>query len=196
MTDAEQKKCKSLICRYKKKETFRVRDKIFLLLKPELIKWIKSVLGKRGKYLNESEILSETWDIFEKGVSTYKKEYPIAKHFHITVNKHVRKKQFLEKKQGEKEVYLEDLDINTFGNKECSFITLNVLVSIKAFYEILPTQYQAVFEDALSSLRSGNRDNVTRVKEIGLPAHRYYESKKIFRWIINFLNNSTIGKEK
>jgi len=192
MTDAEQKKCKSLIFRYKKKESIGIRNKIFLLLKPELIKWIKSVIGKRGKYLNEQEILSEAWDIFERGVFTYKKEYPIAKHFHITTSKHIRRKKLLEKKQGEKEIYLEDLDLEKAGNTECSYFTMNVLISIKSFYEILPVQYKAIFEDAMSSFQSGNRDNLSRLKEIGIPAHRYYESKKIFRWVINFLNDSFI----
>jgi hypothetical protein len=49
---------------------------IFRLMFPELLKIIKGILGKRGRYEAEEELISPSWDAFLFCLEQYNPNYP------------------------------------------------------------------------------------------------------------------------
>ena len=181
-----------LIKRYKgsKRELTRnkIRNELYLLVKPFQIKCIKERMAKRKTWLEEPEILSMSWDAFLFWLQRYKEKYFLP--FHIRTYTGF----FLGGiRRGEpKEIYLEESK-REVGEVvfECSKEIREDYVALKQFHEFiekeLGREYIVIFEDALMSMTPSNFHRINREKEFGINHYRYVEAKKIFRQMIAFL---------
>lgn len=162
------------------------RNNIFFEMKPFMLRWMSSILLKKGVYKDNDELLSLSWDCFEYALYHYKnkKKIPIPNHFYKYSMYFI--KDMISKnisKHKETSIYeLNNLETNDYNEKLYSDLD-----ELKAFRSELPDNYKIVFNDALMSLAPSNKDRVSTVSTTTLTTMRYQESKKIFKWVINFL---------
>ena len=68
-------KCKELIHKYFLYKTdgrkTKARNNLFILMKDDMQIWTKSILRKWGKYDDNCEVLSQSWDCFYFALTSY-----------------------------------------------------------------------------------------------------------------------------
>lgn len=163
----------------------RLRNEIFFKVQPYMLKWLYEILLKKGIYLSKQDMTTSSWECFVFCLDNYKCDgnIPIPNHFYKYSNYFTSKTIIKENKKYE--------STNNELNNIPSSIKHNELVEnimeIKEFRNTLPENYMLVFDDALMSLNPHTGDRLNRMSESKLPQQRYQESKKVFKWFINFL---------
>lgn len=61
------------------------------------------------------------------------------------------------------------------------------LIALKDFREGLPKGYRVIVDDCLASFGGDTRGKQSRIPLSKLPAHRYYEAKKVLSWAIEHI---------
>lgn len=181
MKKSEIEACDRLIDKLLNKKTrkrFEVRNELFELLREPIIRWMKSIM-KNKNYMTEQELISHSWDCFLFCLERYKKELkiPIPNHFHSYTKFYLLSTYSKTPAAPE-----DDLQHNSHD-----FAIFEGLDELKKFRDILPQEYQIVFDDSLMSMTKNNRDRVRRHKESYLQYYQYREAKKIMKIVIDFL---------
>jgi len=171
------------------REKEQVRNAFHDLIFPYEIRWIKHLLQKRGKNVNEGEIISLSWDCFMRGFRYYKPHtediIPFYKHFYTYARFHlldVWRKQQIEDSYIDYDVAIEDIADESDG-----VVLSDALNFIQRFRDFLPEQYKIVLEDALLSLVPATQFHQRRVNEITLSKQKYDEAKRVFSFLVTFI---------
>lgn len=160
-----------------------LKNSIYLKMKPYMIKWLSSILSKKGMFLSKEEMISMSWDCFEFCLRNYKyenEEIYIPNHFYTYTN-----------------FYIKTSKIRVYDSTENDLVNVaeeihheqiyEHLEELKEFRKGLPEKYKIVFDDALMSLIPNIRERLHRAKETELSTSKYKESKKLFKIVIDFL---------
>jgi uncharacterized membrane protein len=180
-------KCKTLIRDFDEcldlKQKQIIRNNLFFLMQPSIIKWYKDILSKKGLFIEMAELRSKSWDCFEFCLRLYKEEkkIPIPSHFYKYTNFFILNSLITPLKE-------EEINHNENNEEIDNFMSvLETVDEFKMFRSILPEEYVSVFDDALMSMAPANSQRLQRQKESGIPIARYQEAKKIFKIVIDFL---------
>jgi len=188
------------------------RNRVFMIMKPFLEKWIVAILSKKGVFLSKEEAVSKGWDCFEFCLKNYKigKAIPLPNHFYAYTKFYLimafKKELRLKKKEisdiseiaiHRRGVYGNGGIIEKRTDRETKDDVLDIEDSFSVVYEHLEElwkfknrlqkEYVTVFEDALLSMSPNNSHKVQRVKESGLGYAKYHEIKKLMKVVIEFL---------
>jgi len=91
MDNKQQDECIAIIKKYRSytSEGWRktARNKLYLLIRVDILKWVKSIMRKWNRYEEETELISLSWDIFLFCLGHYKEvaygiKGSIPKHFY------------------------------------------------------------------------------------------------------------------
>ena len=158
-----------------------LRNRLYLELRPYLIKWLKSIYAEKNIFLNDDNLLSISWDCYLFCLKNYvpHKNIPLPNHFYSYAKFYV----LSSKKENDKNI--EQYKENEI--KEQNDLSYELIDELKKFKEVLPKEYQAIFDDALHSLYGENKDRLKRSKETPIHYYRYCEAKKIMKIFIDFL---------
>ena len=180
-----------LIRRYKtikrEKTKNKIRNDLYLLLQPFILKCLKSRLSKKNMWLDEGEILSTSWDAFEYCLERYEEKYFLPSHFRIYTGFYILNHLVYRN--------LPNISIDTEDGKRAAEdsidgtkLIIGEYLVLKQFYTVigreLGEEYTSIFEDALMSMSPSCFHRRSREKELKINHYRYTEAKKIFRLII------------
>lgn len=170
-----------------KKEKSDIRNRIFSALQPNINCWVKSFLKKNGSFMEESEILSLSWDCFEFSLNSYhpEKKIPLINHFFAYTKFYLMSANSKKNAENNK-LHLKSEDFSDFGieNDEKA---LNSLEELKKFRDLLGEDLSPIFDDALMSMRASTKGRQRRLDKTPLSYSKYHSSKKIFKIVIDFL---------
>ena len=161
-----------------------IRNDIFLLIYPFLEKWVNSILGKRKIYVENSEMLSLSWDCFVFCLEKYRpeKKIPILGHSYSYTNFFLL--SWISKKYESKNKY----DDSELDNQNDKFdIYYENIDELRRFKDILPEDYKQIFDDALLSMAGRPDGKVGYSKSEAYSKYKYQEAKKAFKFVIDFL---------
>jgi hypothetical protein len=206
MDKAKSAEYKKLIQRYQTlpdgKRKDRLRNRIYIELRPFMMKWISAILSKKGVFLAKEEILSRSWDCFEYCLKLFKphKNFYVPNHFYAYTRFYLKAKPIIDKIDTElvPEYVKSNFRASLYreGHKENSSNDSAVidydklyenLEELRSFRAVLDEEYVLVFDDAVMSLAPSNKDRQHRMKESSLTHVRYKESKKLFKIVIDYL---------
>lgn len=220
MTKQQIIECYDLIKKYKEEEDETeqqiIRNQIFSLLSSHMERWIKSILSGRGHYLDQQEILSQSWDCFEFCLRHYKIDglIPVPNHFYsyskFYLSMSTRKDFERAKKEttdilnmagqkrglfGERKKIIINSDCDGIINEKDSLLQVEDsflpvyehIDELKSFRALLPSEYVSVFDDAIMSMVANHTQNLQRLNQTTLSYSKYQEVKKVFKIIIDFL---------
>ena len=192
MTKEEVGRCTSLakkcLTQTGKKQEL-ARNELYLSLQPHMIKWMQAIMAKKNAYLEQGDLLSESWFCFEFCLRHFKPEQdiPLPNHFYsyskfyivAMQNERIRQNSFnAEFKEDCDYVSLKQEDLNSVYEQ---------LDELQCFRASLPKDYHSIFDDATMSMVGCLNDRVRRLDETPVTYYRYCESKKIFRIVIDYL---------
>jgi hypothetical protein len=175
-----------LLDRYDKKALHVVRNKIYKLIYNDLLKWIKGILSGYGKFEDETEIISISWDAFCFCLEYYNNfEFKIQDHFikhlkYFFLNKYAR--------EGTIRIEFEELKetLRVVSAKDDRIFV--ALMTLEQFRDVLPEKHQLIWDDAFNSMQRDNRVNAPRnYKKVGVTKQTYDELKKSFKEIIRLI---------
>jgi hypothetical protein len=182
-------RCKELIKQYfEKKRKAKARNQLFLELSPYISKWLITSLAPKNMFLTSKEALSLSWDCFEFCLKHYKyrkssksggKPIPIPNHFY-SYTKFYAANYHHNKKKEDRIVSFDDPN----STPDLGFMQIEEL---KSFHSFLDKNYKSIFEDAIDSMSNSNWNRKRRLGETSVSYVRYCESKKVFKWVIDFL---------
>lgn len=169
-----------------KSQKEKLRNKLFLLLNDQIIKWMMSIM-KNKMYFTAAEMKSNCWECFLFCLSYYKpeKKIPTLNHFYAYTKFYLLSKTV----KRESDYNYDDNGVRiSYENTQSYDLSLyEALDDLKTFKNCLPIEYQSVFDDALMSMSKGKQDRVRRLNETSVKYYQYCESKKIFKVVIDFL---------
>lgn len=183
-----QQEVSAHIFKYKgyKKEGYKIkkRNEIYLILKPFLIKWIKSILKNWSTFEREEVILSLSWDAFEFSLKYYNNlSVPVPKHFHdycryYLLTFYARKDRVFLPMEELKETLLL---IPTYQN-----ISFERLLTLCQYRDSIPKDDVVVWDDAILSLSDGVKRRHCS-KSPGMRSRTYFRLKKAYISIIKLV---------
>lgn len=183
-----QDKCKRIILLHKgyKSEYWKVkrRNELYELMMPFLLKWIRSILRKWGRFMEECELISVSWDAFCFCFDRCRNpDIPVPKHFYEYTRYFLLMKFAKEDKVS---IHLDELEeiINTIPCEDDGSLTC--LITLFQFREIIPDKYKIVWDDAAQSLSSAPRFRC-KSKNVGMSDYTYNRIKEVFVPIIKFI---------
>ena len=166
-------------------EGIRVRNEIYLELRPWLITWMKSILNRWERHEDDCELLSLSWDAFMFCLSYYKgNEYAVPKHFfeytrYFLLNYYAKAENVLLPLGELKEILqLVDSPMNEVFEK---------LISLQQLKESLPERFQVVFDDAIQSLHPDDKENIRTRGNLGFSDSTYRAVKEVLKPVICIL---------
>ena len=170
----------------------RLRNEVYLLVKPYLLRCIRNRLIAKKIWLDEGEILSVSWDAFLYCIQRYKEHYFLPSHIRIYSG------FFLLSYLGRKRLHPSiSMDVEKTqraveeNDAKYSKTLISEYLSLQQFCSLvqkeLGEEYVYVFEDALLSMSPSPFHRRTREKELKINHYRYTEAKKVFRQVIAFL---------
>lgn len=161
-----------------------IRNELYEMIQPTMMSWLYSFHKKKGVFNSKEEILSKSWDCFEFCLKYYKPDrgIPVQNHFY-----NYTRFCMLTYFNSKQDYTSTDQELsNLQGDSDCDRLYENIDI-LKTFRNSLPKEYTLVFDDALMSLVPHTPDRLSRKDETALPYRRYLESKKVFKWVIDFL---------
>ena len=175
--------CRRLLGEYKANETAETRNALFHLLLPFLRRWVKSIAGRRGRHLDEGEVLSLTWDCYYFALG-YWRGRDIPRHFYTYARYFLLAHWAKEEKWDYRDFAEGFLYEPVQGTGAGHF---SQIADLKAFRDTLSEQSRMIFDDALFSLIPDTRARMNRWKEVGISEYRYYARKEAYRELITYL---------
>jgi hypothetical protein len=164
------------------------RNKLFSLMRTDIIKWVELFSLTRKIDNDPSNILSLSWDCFEYALDKYKpdSEIPFTHHFYC-YTRYCLMNQF--SKRQTHETKMEPYNELEHSHKIGRGAELDILLldDYRYLKKKLPQQHQIVFEDALNSLSEVMMNRPSRISESKLGRTKYYEFKRIYKILIEFL---------
>lgn len=189
MKEVVSKRIEDLIRRYRTttgREKQILRNRLFKLLQPQLIACIKGVYKDRGMYGSDEEILSTSWDCFQKGLATYRRGSTTVKmHFRDACFNHIR---WTVRKGGK--LRESSLNVNIVDSlyKSEPLQIMDGMFLLQEFRNALDECYRGVFDEALDSFKTMQ---VTRdpkiLHTVRSNKNRYGEALRCFRMMIEFM---------
>lgn len=183
-----EKQIKKFYCCEKQSEKEAIRNNLFHTMKPDINKWIYSVLKSKNLYMEDDEITSLSWDCFIFSLKHYnpKKNIPLINHFFSYTKFYLFTINSKNLKNKNRSLILKSNDFiqeETIGNIEA----LSSMEELKNFRDLLSKDLIPIFDDALMSMRSATADRQRKLHSTSLNYSQYRNSKKIFKIIIDFL---------
>lgn len=190
ITEKQQKKLhdKIVLCKglpESDDQKSKIRNEIYLELKPWLLRWMKSILERWDRYEESHELLSMSWDVFMFCTSYYKDtKYTIPKHFYeytryFLLNYYAKKESvFLPMSELKEILQLVESPENEVFEK---------LLALQQLKDALPSKYQVVFDDALQSLHQAPMFNKRTRGSLGFSDSTYRAIKEILKPVICIL---------
>lgn len=184
-----QKKCELQMLKLCACENIKLRNELFESIKHHLVVIVKSLLKKYNRHETEPYITSLVWDVFERGVSSYKEGNPVAKHFAVQADFIIKRMMSDEKLLRKKLIY--DSYTASKADKEYDNIeSIDNMMFLRDLRLFLPDAYKCVLDDSYKNYHG--KVQTKKSKKKPLPTNRYYEAKRIFEWLIEFI---FIGKK-
>jgi len=183
MNTLKASRCSKLLFKYKKSKDVLLRNSIYERSKNDIIKYLK--VSSR-KPLTDLELLSMSWDVFliciEKHSPDEDYNLLLINAAHTVCNR--ERAQEKKKKKHERNV-----GAGKYPEKDNSesVIIRDSLIAMKDFRNSLPKNYKSVFDDCLASFGEDTRSHQSRIAIAKIPAHRYYEAKKLMKWFTQYL---------
>lgn len=184
MNKQTEDKCKKLIHKYflykadyKKRE---VRNNLYLLMKGDIIMWIKNILKKWGKYIDDTEVISLSWDCFEFCLARYdlNREGSLCKFF-FDASRYCLLMEYA--KKDKVRLKPEELqEILRIENTPLNNIFDNLLTLTQFRDNLTRNEEKIVWDDACISLSSSHMDRKERPKKSGMSTAEYGRLKRIF----------------
>lgn len=182
-------KLRGLIRQYKEKdEPTLLRNKIFDLMHPGIMVIVKGILSKWGRFEDETEIVSLSWDCFLFSISKYDFDnYQVWPHFRRYSKYFLLLHYSNEQAQLKKDEYLKD-----FGDVFSEFADEGSNIEeIKRFREALPLEEQEIFDNVIfgdhpPAYKSGEFQK-KKDRSGGISYYRYYTLKETFKRLIKHL---------
>jgi len=161
-----------------------VRNALYLKIKDDIIKWIKSICGQWSKSIPSDEILSISWDIFLFCLKHYKENYKFSFHCY-RYTKYYLLNKFA--KEGTVRIPLDELkETIAIGEDDSQNATFEQLLTIIQIRNDIPEEYRIIFDDAIQSFDKEAMPLRTK-SETGLPDPVYHAVKKVLTSVIRFL---------
>jgi len=171
---------KILKCKAYKRKSYKAkcRNELYLLMKEDIIKWIKSILRKWYKHETEEEVLSLSWDCFEFCLKHYKinGKNKVEKHFYNYIS------YYLLNRYGQKEsvhLPLDELKDVISIVKTPHNIAFEKLLTLMQFKECIPEKYKLVWDDAIQSLSLYSKERMVTIP-LNMDKRVYNAIKKVF----------------
>lgn len=184
-------------------EKNRLRNELFIFMKPFMERWVFSILSKHGKFLDEGNANSHIWECFQFCLLHFKpnQKIPLPNHFYayskFWLASESQKERKEKKKNQESSGTARGINESFSGNEtniDCvgdkiddPFIVYGHIEELKFFRDILPIEYGLIFDDAIMSMMPGNRQRVQRLDAVSLPYGHYHVAKRIFKIVIRYL---------
>ena len=170
-----------------KKEKADIRNSLFAALQSSINCWVRSFLKSKGIFMEESEILSLSWDCFEFSLNSYhpEKKIPLINHFFAYTKFYLMSANSKKNAENNK-LHLKSEDFSDF-EIENDEKALNSLEELKKFRDLLGEDLSPIFDDALMSMRASTKGRQRRLDKTPLNYSKYHNSKKIFKIVIDFL---------
>lgn len=143
----DEEKLEGLIRQYKERnKPTLLRNKIFLLMHPEIMIIVKGILSKWGRFEDPAEVMSFSWDCFQFCLEKYDFErYKVWPHFR-RYSKYFLLLHFgSRKKEAQKRGYLEDVQ-ETFGELAEGHSNIREVVE---FRNVLSPEEKEVFDEVV-----------------------------------------------
>jgi len=186
MTREVQEQCRDLLCRYQEDlSNIEVRNKLFLIMLPTLMKWVSAWYVRRQSYPAKEEILSDTWDCFLYCVDRYSDwNVPLPSHFTRYINWFLNDKENKIRKVNGPMVRITDDYSNEYGMEDVGDIAASgSIIGASSFLGELRSgldlENQAIFDDALTN-------STVNKQRLGMPAQKYLAIKATYRKMITF----------
>jgi len=169
MNKNTENECKQMIEKYysfkQEKRKIKIRNELYCIMSGDIQMWIKSILRKWGRYEEEGEILSISFDAFLFCLEQYniKKTSGLNKFFYDAI------RYFLLMKYGkENKVRLPVKELKEILEMDSSpeGIVFDNLLTLIQFRDCLPNDItRVVWDDAAMSLSSENKYKVRSKKD-------------------------------
>lgn len=182
--DKYKKKKLVHISKYFGKKSAILRNELFLKMKDDQIKWVKSILYKWKKFETEQEILSLSWDCFEFCFERYLNyDIPLPKHFYEYTRYH------LLMKYGKKDrVFLPEEELQEILGlvQTPQNILMDRLLTLKQFREVIPDDLKVAWDDSFYSMSADPKGHMF-TKQSGMDQRVYIRLKRAFIPIIRLI---------
>lgn len=186
-----QCECLKLIKKYKSlkmaKYKQEYRNRIYLLMKVDILIWIKAIMKKWNRFEEEGELLSLSWDIYIFCLDHYipEKLTPVPKFF-FEYTRYFLLMYYA--KQQSIRVPLEELQEVLELIEEPENIAFGMLLRLYEFREVIPDDCKIVWDDAYLSLSNSGRNRERfKSKGVGMSDACYRRMKHSFEAIITLL---------
>lgn len=164
-----------------KKRKDDARNVIYILMKPFIIKWIKSILRGWAKYETEENIIGLSWDSFYYCFNKYSNyDVPVPKFFYDFT------RYFLLMHYAKKDrvfLSLEELRATLHLVPTRHNIAFEKLLTLYQFRDAIPSDDLIVWDDALLSMSNVDRYK-NKSRNVGMSDFYYNRMKKTFISII------------
>ena len=185
-----QEYCYKLIKKYKslKRESSKAkyRNELYDILKDYIIIWMKSTLGRWKRYMEEGELLSNSWDVFFFCLENYnsdKFDTHIPYFFSRYTNYWIL--MYFAKSDEGIHIPIEDLEETLKTVEDPENIAFGKLLKLYRFRDTLPESSKPVWDDSFLSLSVMNSDKENyKSVDNKLPQKVYYMLKESFKGII------------
>jgi len=188
MNQKLQAECRELIVKYQQyKQEWRrakVRNEVYLRMKPWMIRWVKSILQKWGKFESKEKLLSLSWEAFYFCLKKYDGANP---HLAKYIYDFTRYFLLMEYATKDKHVVLplEELKETLHLNPCSENVMFDRLLTLQQFREVVPDKYRIAFDDAFESLCSHIPDR--KESKHGMNRNVYCALKKAFKPMIELI---------
>jgi hypothetical protein len=163
------------------KVKIEIRNMLYELLMQDLISYVKASCKSFRRYETEQTIMSMTWDCYQTAMDTMQdvKCKPLT-HFKNCCTNHIRNIGTKEKVQRRKVKTFDVSEIDKYF-KSMPGDAIDSIMVLRSFYKYIPEEYREAFEDAMRGMDGMKKGGK------GLPRTKYYEARRCFRWMIEFM---------
>jgi len=189
MDKTTEEKCKEYIgkyYRYKQKEKkIKVRNDLYVLMSKDMDTWIKSILRRWGRNLEQTEIISLSWDAFLFCLKRYdrSKEGGLSKFFFEAI------RYFLLMEFAKKDIVkIEAIELKEILKLDHSpeAYLFERLLTLQQFRGVIPEEQLVIWDEATMSLSDSFRGHLPQ-KARGMSTESYARLKKVFINIIRLI---------
>ena len=170
----------------------RRRNQIYEQVGTYILRWLHSALDGRSVPVDDAEVVSMSWDVFEKALAGYERQkakpnnksrtFTLLGHFYRHTLYHVRKHLAA---SSESYTPLEEAEM---ALKEMPH---TILIDLKEFKASLPTEYQDICVDLMTG------EDISERKRVLLGPYKlikYSEARKVLKHVLAFfLKENSVG---
>ena len=190
MDEKMQSECKEMIKRYHgySSESWKVktRNELYLKMKPWMLKWIKAILYKWGKFVTPNELLSLSWDAFYFCITKHNGSNVHLPKYFYDFTRYFLLIEFAKKENVH--IQVEELkDILQVMPTDHN-VAMDLLLTFNQCMQSVPEEHQWIFLDAMQSLCPAPKERLwSWKKDCGISRDAYYQLKRSYKGIISWL---------